>query len=156
MENIHNILVVSRLIPYSRKAIKFGISLARKHHAKLHVLHLVSNPVDMMAVNAPGLFPQEEYDNYNNSQQEAKEQLDKVIQQETLNGFPILELVSNFDPVKEIESVVNKEKIDLIIMSAHVEGRIEHALFGGENDAIVRKMPCSILLVKNDPGAVDW
>ena len=41
-------------------------------------------------------------------------------------------------------------------MSAHVEGRIEHALFGGENDAIVRKMPCSILLVKNDPGAVDW
>ena len=156
MENIHNILVVSRLIPYSRKAIKFGISLARKHHAKLHVLHLVSNPVDMMAVNAPGLFPQEEYDNYNNSQQEAKEQLDKVIQQETLNGFPILELVSNFDPVKEIESVVNKEKIDLIIMSAHEEGRIEHALFGGENDAIVRKMPCSILLVKNDPGAVDW
>ncbi|MFA7059828.1 MAG: universal stress protein [Pedobacter sp.] len=156
MENIHNILIVSRLIPYCRKAIKFGISLARKHHAKLHVLHLISNPVDMMAVNAPGLFPQEEYDNYKNGQQEAKEQLDKVIQQEILNGFPIQELVSDLDPVKEIESVVSKEKIDLIIMSAHEEGRIEHALFGGENDAIVRKMPCSILLLKNDPGTVDW
>ena len=36
-----------------------------------------------MAINAPGLFPDEEYKKYNNSLQEAKEQLDKVIKQET-------------------------------------------------------------------------
>jgi nucleotide-binding universal stress UspA family protein len=44
--------------------------------------------------------------------------------------------------------VVGEEKIDLILMSAHEEGRLEHVLFGGENDAIIRKMPCSIMLVK--------
>ncbi|MBT0665262.1 universal stress protein [Geobacter pelophilus] len=148
MENIRNILVVSRMIPYSREAIRSGISLARKYDAKLLVLHLVSNPVGLMAVNAPGLFPAEEYKNYSNSQQEAKEQLDKVIKQETNSGFPIKELVSDHDSVEEIVKVVKEEKIDLIIMSAHKEGHIEHALFGGENDAIIRRMPCSIMLVK--------
>lgn len=57
-------------------------------------------------------------------------------------------LTSDRDPLEEIVKVVKEEKIDLIVVSAHEEGRIEHALFGGENDAILRKMPCSIMLVK--------
>lgn len=156
METIKRILVISRMMPYSRKTIKLGVSLARKYDAKLHILHLFSLPVDMMAVNAPGLFSSDEYLVYKNNQEEAKKQLDKIIKQETLEGFPINELVSDHDPVEEIEKVVSEEKIDLIIMSAHEEGRIEHALFGGENDTIVRRMPCSVLLVKNEPGPVEW
>jgi nucleotide-binding universal stress UspA family protein len=148
MGNINNILVISRMSPNSRKAIHFAVSLARKYDAKVLVLHLVSNPVDMMAVNAPGLFFDEEYKNYKNNLQEAKEQLDKVIKQEIKGGAPIQELISDHDSVKEIVRVVNEEKIDLIVMRSHEEGRIEHALFGGEHDAIIRKMPCSILLVK--------
>jgi len=156
MENFRQILVISRMIPYSRKTIKMGIALARKHDAKLHVLHLVSKPVDMLAVNAPGLFPEEEYKNFKNSQQEAEEHLDKIIKQELKGGYPIHELVSDLDPVETVMKVVREEKIDLILMSAHEEGRIEHTLFGGENGAIIRKMPCSILLVKNEPGPVKW
>jgi len=148
MENLRNILVISRMIPYSLKAIKFGISLARKYDANLMVLHLVSNPVDMMAVNAPGKLPGEQYKMYMNSHQEAQEHLEKFIKQEIQGGFPIKELVNDGNPIHEIVKVVTEEKIDLILVSAHEEGRLEHALFGGENDAIVRKMPCSVLLVK--------
>jgi nucleotide-binding universal stress UspA family protein len=148
MENFKHILVISRMIPYSRKAFKVGLSLAHKYDAKLMVLHLVTNPVDLMAVNAPGLFPDEEYNKYNNSLQESEEQLDKVIKQEIRDGFPIKELTSNRDQLEEIVKLVNEEKIDLIVVSSHEEGRIEHALFGGENDSIIRKMPCSIMLVK--------
>ena len=154
MKSFRRILVISRLIPYSRKAITIGVSIAHQNDAELYVLHLVSNPVDMMALNAPGQFPAEEYKKYNNSLQEAKELLNTVVEQEKQNGCSIKELVSDRDPVEEIERVVREEKIDLIIMSAHEEGRIEHALFGGENDTIVRRMPCSILLVKNEPGPV--
>jgi nucleotide-binding universal stress UspA family protein len=136
------------MIPYSLKAIKFGISLARKYDANIMVLHLVSNPVDMMAVNAPGKLPGEQYKMYMNSHQEAQEHLEKFIKQEIQGGFPIKELVSDGNPIHEIVKVVTEEKIALILVSAHEEGRLEHALFGGENDAIVRKMPCSILLVK--------
>jgi nucleotide-binding universal stress UspA family protein len=35
-------------------------------------------------------------------------------------------------------------------MRSHEEGRIERILVGGSNDAIIRKMPCSIFLVKKE------
>jgi nucleotide-binding universal stress UspA family protein len=156
MENIRHILVISRMTQYCREAILCGVCLARKYDAELQVLHLVSNPTAMKAVNAPGLFPDEEYKNYKNIQREAKEELDKVIKHEIRDGFPIKELVSDRDPVEEIVKVVREEKIDLLVMLAHEEGRLEHALFGGEKDAIVRRMPCSILLVKKEPEPVNW
>jgi nucleotide-binding universal stress UspA family protein len=157
MENIRRILVISRMTPYCREAIHCGVSLARKYDAELQVLHFVSNPVDMKVVNAPtSLFPAEEYKNYQNIQREAKEELDKVIKQETRNGFPIKELISDRDPLKEIVKMVREEKIDLIVMLAHEEGRLEHALFGGDNGAIIRTLPCSMLLVKKEPESVKY
>ncbi len=72
METIKRILIISRIIPYSKKTIKYGMSLARKHDATLYILHLVSNPVDMLAVNVPELFHAQEYKNFENSQQEAR------------------------------------------------------------------------------------
>ena len=156
MENIRSILVITRMTPYCREAIHCGVSLARKFDAKLLVLHLVSNPVEMIAVNAPGVFPEEEYKNYENSQQEAKEELDNVIKLEIRDGFPIKELISDQDPLQEIVKVVSEENIDLVVMLAHEEGRLEHALFGGENDTVIRTLPCSILLLKKEPEPVDW
>jgi len=42
--------------------------------------------------------------------------------------------------------------IDLIIMLAHSEWRLEHFLFGRIKEEIIRKTPCSILLIKDEPG----
>ena len=156
MHSIKHILVISRMIPFSRNAIRYGVSIAQKYNSKLSVLHLISNSADLMAINAPGMFLEEEYKTYLDSKQEVKERLDKVIKQEIRNGLPIKEQISDGDATKEVLRVVSEENIDLIIMLAHEEGHIEHALFGGENDAIIRKMPCSILLVKKEPGPVEW
>jgi nucleotide-binding universal stress UspA family protein len=41
-------------------------------------------------------------------------------------------------------------------MLAHEEGRLEHFLFGRSNEEILRALPCSILLVKKEPGAVNY
>ena len=156
MNLFNSILIVSRITPGCRRAVHYGLSLARNYHAQLQVLHLVSNPFDMKAVNAPGLFPEEDIKNYPNIQRETKEELDKVLQLEIRDGFPIKVMISDQDPVEEIAKVVKAEKIDLIVMLAHEEGRLEHALFGGEKDIITRRMPCSVLLVKNEPGPVIW
>ena len=153
MKNITNILVISRMNSYGLGAIQYGVSLARMYDAKLLVLHLVSNAVNMMAVHVPDIFP-EQYVNYMYLQQDAKVLLENVIKQETSEGFPIKELISDLDSIEEIVRVVGEEKIDLIIMHAHQEGLLEHALFGGENDAVIRRMPCSILLVKSEPVTV--
>ena len=46
--------------------------------------------------------------------------------------------------------IVHNEKIDLVVLRAQEEGRIEHFIISGSNDAIIRKMPCSIFLVKDE------
>lgn len=40
----------------------------------------------------------------------------------------------------------------MLLMPAHEESRFEHFLFGSIIDAIIRRMPCSILLVKQKAG----
>jgi nucleotide-binding universal stress UspA family protein len=156
MEEIRRILVVSRSTEDCRFAVQCGLLTARKYGADLYVISLLSNPVDLAAVNAPGLFPSEEYKNYASVLQEAQLELDKIIRQEVKGGLPIKELVRDGVPVVEIEKVVREEQINLIIMLAHEEGRLEHFLFGTDNDAIIRRMPCSILLVKKEPEPVKW
>ena len=37
-------------------------------------------------------------------------------------------------------------------MLAHEEGRVEDLFLNKSNDELVRKMPCSIMLVKKEPG----
>jgi nucleotide-binding universal stress UspA family protein len=156
MKIIKRILVVSRMNSYNLEAIRSGVSLARSCGAKLTVLHLTPNPVDLMPVTTPGPFREDDFANYLNIQLEVKKQLDAAIKKELKEGFPIKEIVSDGEPVEEIGKVVASERIDLIVMLAHEEGRLEHALFGGENDAIIRKMPCSILLVKKEPEPTTW
>jgi len=156
MENIERILVVSRMTQNCRHAVQIGISLAKKYGSELEVLHLVSNPVDQEALNAPLPYKEGRHKTYLSIQQEAKEELDKILRKEIKSGFPIKIMVKDGNPADEVGKVVKEEKIDLIIMLAHEEGRIEHLLFGRENDDIIRTMPCSILLVKKEPEPVVW
>ena len=60
-------------------------------------------------------------------------------------------IVKEGEPVEEILKMVKKEKIDLLVLRANEESRIEHFLVGGSNDELIRMMPCSIFLVKNEP-----
>lgn len=156
MEELRNILVVSKMTPHCREAVQAGLTLARKFKAKLQVLYVPTFIVDMEAVNAPGLFLDEEYKNYRNVQEQAKEELDRVLRAELASEVPIKTMVRNGNPVAEIQKVVNEDKIDLLIMVANEEGRLEHFLFGQETDAILRNLPCSILLVKKDWSERGW
>ena len=66
--------------------------------------------------------------------------------------MPVKELIRQGEPVGLIRKVVKEEKIDLLILPAHEESRLEHFLFGHINEAIIRGLPCSILLVRHEVG----
>ncbi len=86
--------------------------------------------------------------------EETKSELDKTIDSERKKGVTINELIKEGEPAREILKSVREENIDLLIMLAHEEGRLEHFLFGRSNEEIIRKMPCSILLIKQEPEPV--
>ena len=87
--------------------------------------------------------------------QEAREELDEMIGREKTGGIDIKEEVAEGDPGENILKIVNEKKIDLLVMLAHEQGRVEHFLFGHSIHEIIRKMPCSVVLVKtgNEPAS---
>ena len=145
MEATKRILVVSRMTQSCRVAVQHGISLARKYGAELFVMHVVHNPFGRKGWSLPTISLEAEYKKI---LEDAKADLDRIISQEQGDGFAIHELIKEGDPTKEILKTVKSEKIDLMILLAHEEDRLEHLVFGRSNEELIRKMPCSILLVK--------
>jgi nucleotide-binding universal stress UspA family protein len=80
--------------------------------------------------------------------QHAKQDLDEIINSEKAKGMSIEDTVIEGEPRKEIFKFVEEKDIDLLVMSSYEQWHLEHLLFGREIDEIVRRMPCSVLLVQ--------
>ena len=153
MHDIKRILVVSRMTKYCRGAVHYGISLARNFGAELYVIHVVHDPLIFGAWNLPKPSLEEDY---KKEIKKSKEDLDACIIGEKGKGLPIKEILKEGDPTEEIFNAIKEYKIDLVIMLAHEEWRLEHFLFGRSKEEIIRKMPCSVLLVKEEPHAMTF
>lgn len=153
MEDVKRILVVSRMTQYCRKAVKYGVSLSQKYGAELYVIHVAHDPSMFGGWNLPIPSIEEEY---RRMLKDTKKSLDEIIALEKKKGMSIKEIIKEGDPTSQILATVKEENIDLIIVLAHEEGRLEHFLFGRSNEEICRKLPCSVLLVKKEPEAVSF
>jgi universal stress protein A len=151
MDNFSRILVISKSTKHCEKAIHYGLSLAKKYGAELYVMHVIHNPFGLEGwpIAIPSLKTMEE--EYKRMQENAKADLDKIVSSEKEKGMPIYVLINEGDPEEEIYRVVKERQIDLLIMLSHEEGRVEHFLFGRGRDGLIRKMPCSIMLIKQEP-----
>jgi universal stress protein A len=155
MKGIKRILVVSRSTKHCKKAVHYGISMGKQYGAKLYVLHVFDDPFGLEAWSLPVVSWKEIQEEYKRMQEKARTDLDRIIEAEQSTGIPIEVSFEDGDPDEKILHFVKENKIDLIIMLAHEEGRLEHLLFGRSIDRIIRKLPCSVLLVKQEPGRAE-
>ena len=154
MDDIKHVMVLTRSTEYCKKAIHYGITMAKKFDAELYVMHSIYNPFGLKGWNLPLPSLTTLEDEYESMQKKAKSDLDNIINSENDNGMKIEVIVSTKNPKEEIFRFLKEKEIDLLIMRAHEEWRLEHFLFGQNNEEIIRKMPCSIMLVKDEPRAV--
>jgi nucleotide-binding universal stress UspA family protein len=145
METFNNILVISRSTQRCIKVLRTGIALARKFNARLHVLHIIHDPFSVNGWNLPVPSLDEEY---KAMVAKARIELDRLVRTEKAEGLVINEWVKDGNPVDAIQQAVESQNVDLILMLAHHEGRLEHFLFGKTNDAIIRRLPATLMLVK--------
>jgi nucleotide-binding universal stress UspA family protein len=150
MEDVKRILVISRSTKDCKKAVHYGISLARTCGAQLSILHTMYDPFFLKGSSLPIPLLRTLEEEYRAMVQEVKSDLDTMIQKERAEGMAIKEMVKDAEPVHEIVKIVEAENIDLLIMAAHDETRIEHIVYGRINHEIVRRLPCSVFLVKGE------
>ncbi len=148
METVKRILVACSMIKDCEKALHTGISLAITYGAELYVMYSIYDPFMSSEWNLPYMPMGTIKKDFQKLKKQTTEELEKTIVNERKKGVAIKEIVREGEPSKEIFKVVKDEKIDLLVMVAYEEGRLEHFLFGRGTYEIVRKMPCSIFLVK--------
>ena len=152
MYDIKRILVVSRSTKHCKKAVHYGTTLAKQNQAKLYVLHVFDDPFGLQAWSLPVVSLKEIQEEYRKMQEEARADLNRMIEAEKGTGISIEVSIADGDPDEKILHFVKDKNIDLLIMLAHEEGHLEHLFFGRSIDRIIRKLPCSVMLVKKEPG----
>jgi nucleotide-binding universal stress UspA family protein len=140
MEDVRKILVVNWMTQYCQKTFHYAVSLSAKYGAELSIIHVIDT-LWLQGWNLPTMSQEESREK---DMKKVNAELDYLIGSEAKKGVKIKKIIKEGDPIEEILKVIGEEKIDLVILRAHEESRIEHFLVGSSNDAIIRKMPCSI------------
>jgi universal stress protein A len=151
VHDIKRILVVSRWTRDCKKALHHGIALARSYNAELSILHIIRDVFELTGGLMYITRMADVEEGYKNMVAEVKRDFDAMIAEEQATGMAIKETIKDGKPAAEIFKAVDTDKIDLLIMAHHEEDRIEHYFFSRDDEKIIRKMPCSIMLVKTDP-----
>ena len=126
------------------------MSIAAKYQAELSVIHIMDTTW-LKGWSVPMVSVEQEH---KTEMAKYKAKLHEIISAEDGKGLAIQELVKEGNPVEIVLNQVKEAGIDLLILRSHEESRLERMLVGGSNDEIIRAMPCSIFLVKQEFCAV--
>ncbi len=148
MKSVKRILVICRMVTHCGEVIHYGAILARQFKAEVFVLNVIHDPFGIKGWNLP--LPSLAED-YRKLLEKTRKDMHEIVTREKQMGMAIQELVLEGKPVDEILKVIKEQNIDLMVLPAHEETRLEHFLFGRDNEDLMRKMPCSILFVKSEP-----
>ncbi len=155
MGEFKRILAMCGITKCCQEIVDYSISIARSNKAELIFIHIIHNPFGLEGWNIPMMSLDEDYYNL---LAETREDLNRIVEHEKKNGLMVRGLIREGRPTEEILKTIKEEKVDLLIMHAHeetrmerLESRLENFLFGASKEEIIRKMPCSVLLVKRGP-----
>lgn len=144
MINLKTILVPSDFSECSDAALRYGLELARRFDAELHLLHVVQDPATQpWAAEGLSLPLFEVVDRW---QAEARQRLANAVP--VADAHRVTVLVTLATPYQEILRYAGENAMDLIVMGTHGRGGVSHLLLGSIAEKMVRHAPCPVLTVR--------
>lgn len=160
---INKILYATDLSKNSSYAFLYAVDLAKKHGAKLVVLHAIE-PIPPYA-EAYGAMT----DEFKKKQlAEIVESMNKHLvgfckKAEAQIGPPCVELVSKIlvptgHPPEAILNATDQEGCDVIVIGSHGKGFLSHAFLGSVSKAVLHRTrkPVFIIPLPSEKSAIDW
>jgi nucleotide-binding universal stress UspA family protein len=147
MIKIDNVLVATDFGPAADSALVYGREFARMFNARLHVLHVVENPMvypgaEAVAVDVARLQAELEAG--------AQHTLDRIVTSEDREQLRAVTVIrTGKSPAFEIVNHAKVADIDVIIMGTHGRGFLSHLLMGSVAEKVVRMAPCPVLTVRH-------
>ncbi len=145
MKDFSTILVAIDFSDSSDNAFQHALSIAKKYAAKLLILHVINEPVDLRGFYVPHI-------SFEKLEEEIEEGANKMMESfchQHLGGFSDYEsfIVSGM-PYEEIINQANEKGADLIVLGTHGRTGLDHVLFGSTAAKVVRKATLPVLTVR--------
>jgi nucleotide-binding universal stress UspA family protein len=142
MFRLKKILVPVDFSDCSRKAVQYGLALAKQFGAELTILHVIQSYLQVpdLAVVDVTTFQRE-------LQASAEKQLEAL--EKTLGSQIVSHtLVSSGEPSAEITSTAREIDADIIVIATHGRTGLKHVFMGSVAERVVRHAGCPVLVVR--------
>ncbi len=128
----------------AEKALGYVTSLSEKYQTEVHVLYVI--PELALHDSWYGEFDKSHIDKIQEWERKtAKKRLDQVCEQ-YLQGCPLyVKHIATGDPAEEIIKLVEREKMDMVIMASH--GRKGRFHFGSVAEKVVKNSPVPVITI---------
>lgn len=143
MLEIRTILVPTDFSEPALPATRYGLELARRFGASLHLLHVIEDPMIYLPMFESYPLPsRDDFESF------AQTRLDNWILPEDGQGVSIHRRWRHGVPFTEIVLDAVDCKADLIVVGTHGRGIAAHLLMGSVAEKVVQKAPCPVLTVR--------
>jgi nucleotide-binding universal stress UspA family protein len=142
MLSIERILVPVVLADTSRHVVRQAAWLARRFHAEMILLHVVT-PLSYPAGMLESGHEITARDLHAHIVQRAQQDLDQVVLPE-LDGIAITRVLLRGDPAREIVETARGRNVDLIVMSTRGDGAFYRFLLGSVTAKVLHESPCPV------------
>jgi len=145
MKEFKTILMATDFSESSDYAFSYALSLARKFNARLLLLHVINEPVDLRGFYAPHI-------SFEKLEEEIEEGAQKMMEKFCQNHLRDYDNYETFIvpgiPYDEVIRKAVSANADLIIVGTHGRTGLDHMLFGSTAEKIVRKSPLPVMTVR--------
>ena len=142
MLSIHKILVPVVLAETSQHVLQQAAWLARRLHAEIILLHVVT-PFSYPAGILESGHEITARDLHAHIVQQAQKELDQALGPE-LDGIAVTRVLLRGDPAREIVKTARDRNVDLIVMSTHGYGAFYRFLLGSVTAKVLHESPCPV------------
>jgi len=145
MKSLDKILVAIDFSDSSDKAFNTALFMARKFSARLILVHVINEPVDLRGFYVPHI-------SFDKLEEEIKAGAEKMMDhfcRTHLKGFDNYEsLIVPGIPYQEILAVAEDRQVGMIVLGTHGRAGLDHVLFGSTAEKVVRKASLPVLTVR--------
>ncbi|TWJ14351.1 universal stress protein [Geobacter argillaceus] len=145
MKEFKTILFANDFAETSEEVFDYALSLARKYGAKLLIVHVINEPVDLRGFYVPHI-------SFENLEKEIVEGAEKMMEKfcrTKVKDFADHEtMILSGIPYEEIIKKAEEARASLIVMGTHGRRGLDHMLFGSTAERVVRGAGCPVLTVR--------
>ena len=138
---LKKILFATDFGPVSEAALPYAVALARRFESSIQAVHVVAlSELQPMFDAAPLALE--------GAHMRAEQEMGKLLRSEAFEGVPHDGRVrSGIEIWTEIESVIESDKIDLVVLGTHGREGLKQVVLGSVAETIFRAAPCPVLVV---------